>query len=363
MGRIRSFFNRIFGRKHKALNEAREDTNVELDKMNAVPRNLPQEEKEAKTFKEELEKDIISQDEMSFDDTLDYFIQSQGIEEICKNPRGREKIGNILKEVLKKEHVKDANGVYSKNDINYAIEGALGKAQYGGSSCLAIKGKNEIVYEDRDYYELDSYRDNSDMAPGKKKTTISVDEYGSLSEVEDCRSSYSYNMERPEDRNNPTSVYFYKRTKEYSKAGLQERQEYLSCNIKDMKMSGQGYDKKPAFDYAFSDGQDGSGYSDYRREYYARRDGIVADINITENGELKTSSAYLNTEYDHIDDLYISGDGKGKIPEYRDMTPEEKEEFNTIAKDGISRSKYKEALVSRTPGIELEDIEQNKNRE
>lgn len=360
MGRIRDFFNKIFGRKQKALSEAKE--NVELE-TNAISRDFPKEEKEDKTFKEELGKDIISQDEMSFDDTLDYFINSQGIEEICKNPRGREKIGNILKEVLKKEHVKDENGVYSRIDIDYAIKGALGEIQYGGSSCLAINGKNEIVYEDRDFYELDSFRENSDMAPGKKKTTISVDKYGSLSEVEDGRSSYSYNMERPEDRNKPTSVYFYKRKKEYSKTGLQETQEYLSCNIKDMNMSGQGYDKKPSFDYALLDRQGANGYPEYRREFYRRRDGIVADISITENGEHKSSSAYLNTEYDHIDDIYIAGDGKGKIPEYKDMTPEEKEKFNTIAKDGISRSKYKEALVSQTPGIEMEDIEQNKNRD
>ena len=45
------------------------------------------------------------------------------------------------------------------------------------------------------------------------------------------------------------------------------------------------------------------------------------------------------------------------------MTSEEKEKFNAIAKDGISRSKYKEALVSQTPGIEMEDIEKNKNRD
>ena len=355
MGRIRDFFNKIFGRKQKALNEAKE--NIEHE-TNVIPRDLP---KEDKNFKEELGKATISQDEMSFDDTLDYFINSQGIDEICKNPRGREKIGNILKEVLKKEHVKAENGVYNKIDIDYAIKGALGETT--GSSCLAINGKNEIVYEDRDFYELDSFRENSDMAPGKKKTTISVDKYGSLSEVEDGRSSYSYNMERPEDRNNPTSVYFYKRKKEYNKTGLQETQEYLSCNIKDMNMSGQGYDKKPSFDYALLDRQGANGYPEYRREFYRRRDGIVADISITENGEHKSSSAYLNTEYDHIDDIYIAGDGKGIIPEYKDMTPEEKEKFNTIAKDGISRSKYKEALVSKTPGIEMEDIEQNKNRD
>ena len=38
------------------------------------------------------------------------------------------------------------------------------------------------------------------------------------------------------------------------------------------------------------------------------------------------------------------------------MTDEQKENFKSKAADAISRSKYKEALVDQTPGVDMEDI-------
>ncbi len=355
MGRIRNFFNRIFGRKQKSLPEQQETYKISEDDLNSVPEvNEEKENLVDNNFKDDLQKNTIQKEEMSFNETLDYFIQSQRLEPICKSPRGRERLEEMLTKVLEKHKVRQEDGVYSLWRVENALEMHFGKP---------TADRTSITFEDREFYASDYDRNNSEIAPGCQKTTISVNEYGELSEVTEGRGSYLYNRRNPEDKNRPTQCIYSRRERHYEKTGVEDLRIYEQADI---PIQGKdGYQKKPSFDYALFDGGDrGKGYPNYYKELGRRQDGITADVAITEHGELKISRAYINSQYG-VDNLNISNGEytKKELPYYRDMTEEQKEKFNEVAKDAISRSKYKEALVSQTPGIEMEDLEQNKSIE
>ena len=320
-------------------------------------------------FREELSEGTIHETDMSFDDVVDYFIDSQGLEEICKNPRGREKIASIITKVFKKMNIEPKDGVYDMSSVEQVIDEAVGKIP-AGRACLSVK-PNEIVYSDSDYYELDTFRDNDDMAPGYLRTTLSINEYDELKEVEARRSSYPYNM-KPGTRDNPTPLSYSRRESVYEDTGLQRTQEYASCHYDNAEMRGTGYDKKPLYDIAsLNSRQNVRSYANSgksvraRYETYRRTNGIMAEVSIYDSSEGEQHGlCYLNNEHG-IDDIHVNSiyGELQPVQTYDELSGDAREEYDRIAKAGISRSKNKEALVAETPGIEMEDIENELNRE
>ena len=76
------FFNRIFGRNQKKLGEAQ--PRAQAVPLDIVPPQKPEVKEESiDNFKEDLQKNTIQKNEMSFDETLDYFIQQQKLNSIC----------------------------------------------------------------------------------------------------------------------------------------------------------------------------------------------------------------------------------------------------------------------------------------
>ena len=177
MGRIRNFFNRLFGKRPKALNEGNEikrTSNVDIR-----PLDLENKDEKDIGFKEDLQKNTVQKDEMSFNETLDYFIQDQKLDLICKNPRGREKLGQMLEEVFQKENVKQEDQVYNKalvEDVLYKNFGKTPKEE-----------RTSISFEDKDMYRDDWQKNESRFAPGCRKTTISISDIGELNEVVEGR--------------------------------------------------------------------------------------------------------------------------------------------------------------------------------
>lgn len=110
----------------------------------------------------------------------------------------------------------------------------------------------------------------------------------------------------------------------------------------------------------------------YEKTICRRIEGITADIFrikgtelFSGNTNIKETRAYINYEHG-VDDLLINSPAEypaEELPYYSQMSYEQKESFNEIAKAAISKSKYKEALVKQTPGVEMEDIEKNMNRD
>lgn len=315
-------------------------------------------------FKAELAGGTIQENDVSFDDVVSYFIESQGLEEICKNPRGREKIASLLGKVFKKMNVESKDGVYDMSSVEQVIDEAVGKIS-SGRVCLSVK-PNEIVYSDSDYYEFDTFRDDGDMAPGYHRTTLSINEYGELKEVEEGRSSYPYNM-KPGTRDNPTPLSYSRRESVYEDTGLQITQQYTSCRYDDAKMNGTGYDKKPLYETAILDDIEAVRHYEHGRfENYRRTNGVMADVQIydSDKGE-KNGRCYLNNQYG-VDDIHVNtgiGGDLTSVPPFEELNGDAREQYDRIAKDGISKSKYKEALVAKTPGIDMEDIENELNRE
>lgn len=345
MGRIRNFFNRIFGRNQKKLGEAQPRAqDVPLD---IVPPQKPEVKEESiDNFKEDLQKNTIQKNEMSFDETLDYFIQQQKLNSICKNPRGREKLGKMLENVLTKEKVKSEDGVYNKIAVEYALERSFGKSPEAE--------RESITFEDRDYYDIESARKDSGIAPGCQKTTISVNKYGELSEVTERRGPYLYNT-NPNEKNKPIQVIFSKSEHHYQKIGIEDRRIEQSCRFDNMQMRGEYYQAKPAFDYAFLDyNKEGTkNYPNYKATFAKRHDGIIAEVHVV-GQEGRNKEVYLNAEHG-VDDL-VATDESIEARNYLEMTDEQKENFKSKAADAISRSKYREALVDQTPGVDMEDI-------
>lgn len=345
MGRIRNFFNRIFGRNQKKLGEAQPRAqDVPLD---IVPPQKPEVKEESiDNFKEDLQKNTIQKNEMSFDETLDYFIQQQKLNSICKNPRGREKLGKMLENVLTKEKVKSEDGVYNKIAVEYALERSFGKSPEAE--------RESITFEDRDYYDIESARKDSGIAPGCQKTTISVNKYGELSEVTERRGPYLYNT-NPNEKNKPIQVIFSKSEHHYQKIGIEDRRIEQSCRFDNMQMRGEYYQAKPAFDYAFLDyNKEGTkNYPNYKATFAKRHDGIIAEVHVV-GQEGRNKEVYLNAE--HGGDDLVATDESIEARNYLEMTDEQKENFKSKAADAISRSKYKEALVDQTPGVDMEDI-------
>jgi len=352
MGRIRNFFNRIFGRNQKKLGEAQPRAqDVPLD---IVPPQKPEVKEESiDNFKEDLQKNTIQKNEMSFDETLDYFIQQQKLNSICKNPRGREKLGKMLENVLTKEKVKSEDGVYNKIAVEYALERSFGKSPEAE--------RESITFEDRDYYDIESARKDSGIAPGCQKTTISVNKYGELSEVTERRGPYLYNT-NPNEKNKPIQVIFSKSEHHYQKIGIEDRRIEQSCRFDNMQMRGEYYQAKPAFDYAFLDyNKEGTkNYPNYKATFAKRHDGIIAEVHVV-GQEGRNKEVYLNAEHG-VDDL-VATDESIEARNYLEMTDEQKENFKSKAADAISRSKYKEALVDQTPGVDMEDIKKSKSRD
>lgn len=352
MGRIRNFFNRIFGKNQKTLGEAKPRAQgVPLD---IVPPQKPEVKEESiDNFKENLQKNTIQKNEMSFDETLDYFIQQQKLNPICKNPRGREKLGKMLENVLTKEKVKSEDGVYNKIAVEYALERSFGKSPESE--------RESITFEDMDYYDIESARKDSGIAPGCQKTTISVDKYDQLSEVTEGRGPYLYNT-RPDEKDKPIQVVFTKSEHHYEKSGIEDVRIEQSCKFDNMQMRGEYYQAKPAFDYASLNYHDSttSNNPNYKATLARRQDGILAEVHVVgQKGENK--HVYLNDQYG-VDDL-LTTDKSIDARNYLEMTDEQKEEFESRAADAISRSKYKEALADQTPGVDMEDIEKNKSRD
>lgn len=352
MGRIRNFFNRIFGKNQKTLGEAKPRAQgVPLD---IVPPQKPEVKEESiDNFKEDLQKNTIQKNEMSFDETLDYFIQQQKLDPICKNPRGREKLGNMLENVLKKEKVKSEDGVYNKISVEYALERTFGKSPEFE--------RESITFVDRDHYDFDNDRENSKIAPGCEKTTISVDKYDQLSEVTEGRGSYLYNT-NPDEKDKPIQVVFSKSEHHYEKSGIEDVRTEQSCRFDNMQMRGEYYQAEPAFDYAFLNYHNEStkNYPNYKATLARRQDGILAEVHVV-GQEGRNKHVYLNAEHG-VDDL-VTTDESIEARNYLEMTEEQKEKFKSKATDAISRSKYKEDLVDQTPGVGMEDIEKNKSRD
>lgn len=352
MGRIRNFFNRIFGKNQKTLGEAQPRTQaVPLD---FVPPTKPKVKEESiDNFKEDLQKNTIQKNEMSFDETLDYFIQHQKLDPICKNPRGREKLGKMLEKVLTKEKVKAEDGVYNKISVEYALERSFGKSPESE--------RESITFNDRDYYYSDYDRKSSEIAPGCQKTTISVNKSGELSEVTEGRGPYLYNT-NPNEKNKPIQVVFSKSEHHYQKSGIEDRKIEQSCRFDNMQMRGEYYQAKPAFDYALLDyhKQSTRNYPNYKATAAQRHDGILAEVHVV-GQEGRNKLVYLNAEHG-VDDL-VATDESIEARNYLEMTDEQKENFKSKAADAISRSKYKDTLVNQTPGIGMEDIEKDKSRD
>lgn len=352
MGRIRNFFNRIFGKNQKTLGEAKPRAQgVPLDI--APPQKPEVKEESFDNFKEDLQKNTIQKNEMSFDETLDYFIQQQKLDPICKNPRGREKLGNMLRTVLQKGNVKSEDGVYKTFLVNSALYNAFGKSPEFE--------RDSITFEDREYYYFESDRENSKIAPGCQKTTISVNEYDELSETTEERSSYSYNT-RPDEKDKPIQVVFSKIEHHYQNTGIEDRRIEQSCRFDKMQMRGEYYQAKPVFDYPSLDYHDSktSNYPNYKATLKQRDDGILAEVHVV-GQEGRNKHVYLNAEHG-VDDLVVT-DESIDARNYLEMTDEQKEEFKSRATNAISRSKYKEALADQTPGVDMEDIEKNKSRD
>lgn len=352
MGRIRNFFNRIFGKNQKTLGEAQ--TRTQAVPLDIVPPQKPEVKEESfDNFKEDLQKNTIQKNEMSFDETLDYFIQQQKLDPICKNPRGREKLGKMLEQVLTKEKVKSEDGVYNKISVEYALERSFGKSPESE--------RESITFQDRDYYDIESARKDSRIAPGCRKTTISVNKYGELSEVTEGRGPYLYNT-NPNEKNKPIQVVFSKSEHHYQKTGIEDRRIEQSCRFDNMQMRGEYYQAKPTFDYALLDYHNEStkNYPNYEATAARRHDGILAEVHVV-GQEGRNKLVYLNAEHG-VDDLVVT-DESIDARNYLEMTDEQKENFKSKAANAISRSKYKEALADQTPGVDMEDIEKNKSRD
>ena len=320
-------------------------------------------------FREELSAGTVTENDVSFDGVVDYFIDSQGLEEICENPRGREKIASIITKVFKKMNIEPKDGVYDMSSVEQAIDEAVGKIP-SGRACLSVK-PNQVEFSDYDYYVFDTDRDNSDMAPGYRKTTVSINEHGELKEVEEGRSPYSYNM-KPGTRDNPTPLSYSRRESVYEDTGLQSTQEFASCHYDNAEMSGTGYDKKPLYDIASLDSQENvrsyanSGKSVRARyEKYRRTNGIMAEVSIYDSSKGEQHGlCYLNNEHG-IDDIHVNSiyGELQPVQTYDELSGDAREEYDRIAKTGILRSNYQEALVAETPGIDMEDIENELNRQ
>lgn len=317
-------------------------------------------------FREELSAGTVTENDVSFDGVVEYFINSQGIEEICKNPRGREKIASIITKVFKKMNIEPKDGVYDMSSVEQAIDEAVGKIP-SGRACLSVK-PNQVEFSDYDYYVFDTDRDNSDMAPGYSKTTLSYNEYGDLNYCAEGYLPYPYNM-KPGTRDNPTPLTYFNRESVYDNTGIQVEQIYSSCYYDDARMNGTEYDKEPLYRTAnLKDIDDVRHYEPGKRgryERYRRTNGIMADVVVydSDKGE-KNGRCYLNGQYG-FDDLHVSGigDNLDSVPPFEELNGDAREEYDRIAKDGISRSKYKEALVAETPGIDMKDIETELNRQ
>lgn len=351
MGRIRNFFNRLFGKRAKALNEGNEIKKVEY--RDIMPTDLKNKEENEMGFKEDLQKNTVQKDEMNFNETLDYFIQDQKLELICKNPRGREKLGKMLENVFEKENIKPKNGVYDK----YVVENAI-YDKFGESSKIERKS---ISYVDRNVYCDDYFKENPEWAPGCKKTTISVDDYGQLNEVVEGRSEFCYNI-HPDDKDKPISLSYYQRERNFAKSGIENcciDQSYETSNA----IEGRGYNARPKYDYAKLDYNASYHPDGYKSTLSRRTDGIMVNIVNRKNGKMEHKRLYINSEHGVDDINYSDRLYCNELPEYKDMTDEQKEEFKVEAINGISRSKYKGDLVNQTPGVEMEDIEKNKSRD
>lgn len=352
MGRIRNFFNRLFGKRPKALNEGNEikrAPNVDIRSL-----NLENKEENDMGFKEDLQKNTVQKDEMSFNETLDYFIQDQKLDLICKNPRGREKLGQMLEKVFQKENVKQEDQVYNKSLVEHVLYKNFGETPK--------EERTSISFEDKDLYRGDFERKHSnDFVPGCEKTTISVSKTGQLNEVIEGRNSFGYNVD-PDDKDKPIEVNYYKREHHYEESGIEN--ERIDQNYKIPNATeGKGYSVKAKFDYAPLD----YNYTNYPDGYSAtlarRTDGIMLNIAKFENGEHENRRAYIHSQYG-VDDIRYNFDSDcNELPMYKDMTDEQRENFKKIAVSAISKSKYKKDLVDKTPDVEMEDIKKNMSRE
>lgn len=351
MGRIRNFFNRLFGKRPKALNEGNEikrTSNVDIR-----PLDLENKDEKDMGFKEDLQKNTVQKDEMNFNETLDYFIQDQKLELICKNPRGREKLGQMLEKVFQKENVEHKDGVYDK----YLVDNAIFK--YFGET--PKEERRSISFEDRDVYYSDYQKRNTEFAPGCKKTTINVNDFGELNEVVEGRSPFCYNI-HPDDKDKPIELYYSKCERHYEKSGIEDLridQEFISKD----GTRGKGRQARPKYDYALLDYHRPYHPDGYEGTLSRRTDGIMVNIVNNKNGKTEHRRAYIHSEHGVDDIRYNHSCDCNELPEYKDMTDEQKENFKSLAVSAISKSKYKQDLVNQTPGVEMEDIEKNKSRE
>lgn len=220
MGKIKDFFNKMFGKKPKALGSVSKYLPSNRDILHGE-----EEKTDTPDFKEDLQKNTIQKYEMSFDETLDYFIQNQELETICENPRGREEIGKMLKSFFQAKKIVDKDGVYNRADIARNIEKNFCKE--------ARTNRNYITFTDYNSYSSDDYRHNRNIAPGLVRTRISKDEYGNLEVCRQSRGEYLYEENPYEksisgDKKTP-KVYYSELRRKYDKSGLESESTRESC--------------------------------------------------------------------------------------------------------------------------------------
>lgn len=319
MGRIKSFFNRIFGRQPKALNEAK--TNY------GIPRDLLEEERKP-SLQETLEAQTIKPDKLNLDGVVDMMVEAYGLENICKNARGRDMLNDIVKNKIDLySHTKE--DVYSVEYVKSTLERAFGK----------FKKQGKITLREDNMY-VDNYtKEHNDgkYAGGTRFTTIEADEKGKL--VETCEGCWEYEKNKEE-----APVMYYKNTRTIDESGI----EIEKTAMRDTKELMNTYGNVPKVQSLGDPETISSGESEVVR----RVDGLYAEVAVRKNGQTVRGESRVNTEHG-IDDLYTTVMSK-KIdrPNLDEMSNYEREQYDKSVKEIIGKSKYKEGLTKMIPGAE-----------
>lgn len=317
MGRIKNFFNKIFGRQPKALNEAKENY--------AIPRDLPEDERKS-SLQETLESQTIKPDELNLDGVVDMMVEAYGLENICKNARGREMLTDMVKNKIDLDAF-SKNGAYSVEYAKGTLERAFGKFEKQGK--ITLKEENMYVNNYTKEHNDGTY------VGGKCFTTLEADENGKL--VETCEGCWEH-----EKNSEDTPISYYKNSRTFDESGI-EVEKVLMNETKEHMNTFRGVPNKQSFG-------DPEMIIHGSSTIVKRVDGLYAEVASRKNGQTVRGESFVNTEYG-IDDLYTTGmDEKIDRPDLDNMSNSEREQYDKSVKDVIGKSKYKEGLTKMIPG-------------
>ena len=301
-------------------------------------------------FKEELKEMSMNNDELNYEQALDFFIQEQNLNLICDNPRGREKIAEIFNFVLNDNgNEVQKNKIYSAESIKNIIgNGFNNLIKNGFSISYERKGEESEFFKQKQ-------KEIVGLVSGKERYTVSIDSAGNLvctkQRIGAHREEFLANENIADNKVALTAIESV-----YSKSGLEQTRTSSSYTL-------EGRDAiNPYFIDVdkFNPNRKGA-----EKRKIIRTDTInatVFDEKVNEDGKYTSKQSYacLNPEHG-IDDMRLVVDS---IPEseyvsYKDMNLDsQKEEHRKQVISAISKSKFKKALCDITPDVEISDVEQ-----